>query len=60
MAGEMSARVLQAQPRGSRLAVYDALSLVVSHVDPASLIFEGKHVGAFWLTVWLRRRSILS
>ena len=60
VAGEMSARVLRAQPRGSRLLVYGALSLEASQVDPASLIFEGKRVEGFWLTAWLRRKSILS
>lgn len=60
VAGEMSARVLRAQPRGSRMLVYGALSLEASHVDPASLIFEGKRVEGFWLTAWLRRRSMLS
>ena len=38
VAGEMSARVLRAQPRGSRLLVYGALSLEASQIDPASLI----------------------
>lgn len=59
VAGEMSARVLRAQPRGSRLLVYGALSLESSQIDPASLIFEGKRVEGFWLTAWLRRRNIL-
>jgi NADPH:quinone reductase-like Zn-dependent oxidoreductase len=60
VAGEMSARVLRAQPRESRMLVYGALSLEASQVDPASLIFEGKRVEGFWLTAWLRRKSILS
>src|ERR1035437_5379629 len=59
VAGEMSARVLRAQPRGSRLLVYGALSLEASQIDPASLIFEGKRVEGFWLTAWLRRRNML-
>jgi NADPH:quinone reductase-like Zn-dependent oxidoreductase len=60
VAGEMSARVLRAQPRGSRLLVYGALSLEASQIDPASLIFEGKRVEGFWLTAWLRQRNLLS
>jgi len=60
VAGEMSARVLRAQPRGSRLLVYGALSLEASQVDPASLIFEGKRAEGFWLTAWLSRKSIVS
>ena len=60
VAGEMSARVLRAQPSGSRLLVYGALSLEASQIDPASLIFEGKRVEGFWLTTWLRQRNMLS
>jgi NADPH2:quinone reductase len=60
VAGEVSARVLRAQPRGSRLLVYGALSLEASQIDPASLIFEGKRVEGFWLTAWLRHRNVFS
>jgi NADPH:quinone reductase-like Zn-dependent oxidoreductase len=60
VAGEMSTRVLSAQPRGSRLLVYGALSLDASVVDPASLIFEGKRVEGFWLTAWLRQKNMLT
>jgi NADPH:quinone reductase-like Zn-dependent oxidoreductase len=58
VAGDMSARVLRAQPRGSRLLVYGALSLESNQIDPTSLIFEGKRVEGFWLTTWLCQRSI--
>jgi NADPH:quinone reductase-like Zn-dependent oxidoreductase len=34
VAGDMSARVLRAQPRGSGLLVYGALSLEASQIDP--------------------------
>ena len=60
VAGEMSARVLRSQPRGSRLMVYGALSLGASQVDPASLIFQGKRLEGFWLTAWLRRKNLVS
>jgi NADPH:quinone reductase len=59
VAGEMSAIVLRAQPRGSRLLVYGALSLQPSQADPASLIFEGKRLEGFWLNAWLRSRTLL-
>lgn len=59
LAGEMSARVLRAQPQGSRLLVYGALSLQASQADPASLIFERKRLEGFWLTAWLRSRTLL-
>lgn len=60
VAGEMAGRVLRAQPQGSRMLVYGGLSLKPVEIDPASLIFEGKHVAGFWLSGWLRGRNLLS
>lgn len=60
VAGEMSARVLHAQPRGSRLLVYGSLSLKAVEADPRSLIFEGKRLEGFWLSGWLGKKSMLS
>ena len=59
VAGEMSARVLHAQPRGSRLLVYGALSLRAAEADPGSLIFEGKQMEGFWLSAWLGKKNML-
>jgi NADPH2:quinone reductase len=59
VAGEMSAIMLRAQPQGSRLLVYGGLSLQASQADPASLIFERKRLEGFWLTAWLRSRTLL-
>jgi NADPH2:quinone reductase len=59
VSGEMSGRVLRAQPEGSELIVYGALSLEANQIDPASLIFEGKRVKGFWLSEWLRHRTVL-
>ena len=60
VAGDMSGRVLRAQPQGSRMLVYGALSLKAVEIDPGSLVFEGKQVEGFWLSAWLRSRSLLS
>jgi NADPH2:quinone reductase len=60
VAGEMSGRILRAQPHGSRLLVYGALSLKPSQVDPTLLIFERKRVEGFWLSPWLRTKNMLS
>jgi NADPH:quinone reductase len=60
VSGEMSGRVLRAQPRGSRMLIYGGLSMQGVTIDPGSLIFEEKHVEGFWLTAWLRHRNILS
>jgi NADPH:quinone reductase-like Zn-dependent oxidoreductase len=59
VAGEISGRVLRAQPQGSRMLVYGGLSLKAVEIDPSSLVFEGKHVEGFWLSAWLRHRNIL-
>lgn len=60
VAGEMTARVLRAQPRGSRLLIYGALSLEAAQTDPASLIFEEKRLEGFWLSAWLQKKTLLS
>ncbi|MGE5323999.1 MAG: zinc-binding dehydrogenase [Actinomycetota bacterium] len=60
VAGEMTARVLRAQPPGSRLLIYGALSLEPAQTDPASLIFEEKHLEGFWLSAWLQKKNLLS
>jgi len=59
VAGEMSARVLQAQPRGARLLVYGALSIEPCQTRPESLIFEEKRLEGFWLSGWLRKKNLL-
>lgn len=57
VAGRLSERIAAAQPPGSRLLVYGALSLLPSRLDPESLIFENKRVEGFWLTTWLRGKG---
>ncbi|MFI5106023.1 MAG: zinc-binding dehydrogenase, partial [Terriglobales bacterium] len=59
VSGELSARVLRAQPLGARLLVYGALSLEACQTDPASLIFEGKRLEGFWLSGWLRNKNLV-
>ena len=60
VAGEMSATVLRAQPRGSRLLVYGGLSLTPVRADVSSLIFDGKRLEGFWLSAWLRSRNMFA
>jgi NADPH2:quinone reductase len=60
VAGEMSATILRAQPRGSRLLVYGMLSMTPSQIDPASLIFEDKRVEGFYLVEWLKHKNPLA
>jgi NADPH:quinone reductase len=60
VAGEMSGRILRAQPPGSRMLIYGGLSMRDVTLDPGSLVFEEKHVEGFWLSAWLRHRNTLS
>jgi NADPH:quinone reductase-like Zn-dependent oxidoreductase len=60
VAGDMTLRVLRAQPRGSRMLVYGALAMAPCQVDPGSLIFDSKRVEGFWLSGWLRNKGLLS
>lgn len=60
VAGEMSGRILRAQPRGSRMLIYGGLSLKPPEIDLEALIFGEKHIEGFWLSAWLRHRNILS
>jgi NADPH:quinone reductase len=59
VAGEMTGRVLEAMPKGSRAIVYGGLALAACQVNPASLIFGGQKVEGFWLSEWLRNKSFL-
>lgn len=59
VAGELTGRVLRAQPKGSRMFVYGGLSLKSCEIEPGSLIFEGKVVAGFWVSAWLARKSLL-
>jgi NADPH:quinone reductase len=58
VAGDLTRRVLDAMPRGGQVLVYGALSLEAAQANPAALIFEGKQVSGFWLSEWLRGKSL--
>jgi NADPH2:quinone reductase len=60
VAGELTAIVMRAQPRGSRMLLYGGLSLLPARADAASLIFEDKRLEGFWLSAWLRSKNMLS
>jgi len=59
VAGVMSERILQAQPKGSRLIVYGLLSHAPVQIEAAPLIFERKSVEGLYLTDWMRDRNLL-
>ncbi len=60
VAGDMPERILRAQPKGSRLIVYGALSDAPVQIGIATLIFERKSVEGLYLTDWVRDRNLLS
>jgi NADPH:quinone reductase-like Zn-dependent oxidoreductase len=59
VAGEMTGRLLQAMPRGSRVTVYGALSEAPCQIHPIDPIFRGKSVDGFWLSDWFRGQNTL-
>jgi NADPH:quinone reductase-like Zn-dependent oxidoreductase len=59
VAGEMTGRLLQAMPRGSRVTVYGALSEAACQIHPIDPIFRGKRVDGFWLSDWFRTQGPL-
>ncbi|MBI5496779.1 MAG: zinc-binding dehydrogenase [Deltaproteobacteria bacterium] len=50
VAGDMSARVLRALPRGGRLVIYGALSEAPCTINPGDLLFGRKRLEGFWLS----------
>jgi NADPH:quinone reductase-like Zn-dependent oxidoreductase len=60
VAGDLTARIMRAQPKGSRMLVYGALSMKATEVDPGLVIFEGKKLEGFWVSGWLARKNLLS
>lgn len=60
VAGELTGRVMRAQPKGSRMLVYGGLSLKACEIDPGSLIFEGKKLEGFWISAWLAKKNVLA
>ena len=59
VAGDMSDRILRAQPKGSRLIVYGLLSHAPVQIGAAPLIFERKSVEGLYLSDWMRDRNLL-
>jgi NADPH:quinone reductase-like Zn-dependent oxidoreductase len=51
---------MRAQPKGSRMLVYGALSMKATEIDPGLLIFEGKKLEGFWVSGWLAKKNLLS
>ena len=59
VSGELTMRILEGMPYGSRVIVYGGLSFQPAQADPRQLIFGGKSVEGFWLSSWLRNRNML-
>ena len=59
VAGEMSERMVRAQPKGSRVIVYGRLSQAPMQLEAGPLIFENKSVAGLYLSDWMRERHLL-
>jgi NADPH:quinone reductase-like Zn-dependent oxidoreductase len=60
VAGELTGNVLKAMPSNAILHVYGGLSMqAVSNVRPTDLLFAGKQLKGFWLTAYLKTKSLM-
>jgi NADPH:quinone reductase-like Zn-dependent oxidoreductase len=57
--GKMIQQLLDAAPKGSKLFIYGRLSDEVCEISPGDLIFTGNQIEGFWLSEWLKDKSIL-
>ena len=57
VAGPMTMQLLEAMPKNSKVTVYGGLSQKPILANPGHLIFQGKRVDGFWLTIWLAQKD---
>jgi NADPH2:quinone reductase len=57
--GELTGRIAQAMPAGSRIVVYGALSGESCQMRPTDLIFHGEVLEGFWLSEWIKSKTWL-
>jgi len=57
--GKMVQQLLDAAPIGSKLFIYGRLSDEVCEISPGDLIFTGNQIEGFWLSEWLKDKSII-
>jgi NADPH:quinone reductase-like Zn-dependent oxidoreductase len=61
VAGDLTGHVLKAMPSKSVLHVYGGLSMQpCSNIRPTDLLFAGKKLHGFWLTPYLKTKSLVS
>jgi NADPH:quinone reductase-like Zn-dependent oxidoreductase len=58
VAGETGAAVVPLLGRHGRMLVYGALSMKPIPLDPRALLFNERCVEGFWLSEWVRDRSV--
>jgi len=58
--GELTGVILRNMPNGSKVYVYGALSGESVKADVLSFIFQKKEICGFWLTDYLKQKSIFS
>lgn len=59
IAGASSGALAAAMPRGGKVVVYGGLSEQPCAIAPGELIFGGKTLEGFWLSSWIKARSLL-
>lgn len=57
--GELTQRLALAMPPGSRVVVYGSLSGDSCQISPRDLIFQQEKVEGFWLSEWIKSKTLL-
>ena len=57
--GNLTQQLLDAAPKGSKLFIYGRLSKDACEINPGDLIFTGNQIQGFWLTNWLKEKSLI-
>lgn len=57
--GKMVQQLIDAAPKESKLFIYGRLSANACEIQPGNLMFTGSQIHGFWLTTWLKDKSML-
>lgn len=57
--GTLTQQLLDAAPKGSKIFIYGRLSEEACEIMPGDMIFTGNQIQGFWLSGWLKNKSLL-
>jgi len=59
VSGELTGKLVDAMPEGSKVYIYGRLSSEPMPIDPWKLLFEKKSVQGFWFPEWVKDRGLI-